>query len=497
MVLRATLSPLVALSLLCLPATAKDYFLTIGGGYSPSGNQVSLEKNVLMFQHLLAESYPNGAAHQVLFADGRDPGRDLQFYDEARLPALNRYLARLFKQTKELGFEYRNSNIPDVHAASTKETIERWFSEHGKQLGDGDRLLIYVTAHGGSASDKKNAPYNTKLYLWNQQHIEVKDFVKLLDTLDPEVQVITVMVQCFAGGYANIAFEEADESRPASAANRCGFFATVHDRVAAGCTPDIDEANYHEYSTYFWQAIRGKSRLEEPIEQPDYDGDGRVSFEDAHAYALIHSNTIDVSIKTSDRFLRAKSKLSDKDHQELLSADTPYAELLAAGRPAERAVLEQLSAELELSGDRRAEAAREAKKKLEADKNKAEAERKKAEGEFNAAREAIRKALLNRWPELANIWNPAAQDLLAGERAEMQQFIESHGEFSKFSVKHDEMEQFSEQKRDVERRMAKCDRVIRTLETVALAANLKQVADKQTVVQYERLREAEAGGLGE
>ncbi|MEX0867418.1 MAG: hypothetical protein WD030_08660, partial [Pirellulales bacterium] len=245
-----------------------------------------------------------------------------------------------------------------------------------------------------------------------------------------------------------------------------------------------------------WQAIRGKSRLGDSIEQPDYDGDGRVSFEDAHAYALIHSNTIDVSIKTSDRFLRAKSKLRDKDHEELLSADSPYSELLAIGRPAERAVLEQLSAELELSGDRRAEAALEAKKKLEADKKKAEAERKKTEGEFNAAREAIRKELLNRWPELANIWNPAAQDLLAIDGAEMQQFIESHGEFSRFSVKHDEMERLSEQKRDVERRMAKCDRVIRTLENVALAANLTHVADEETMAQFQRLREAEAGGLG-
>ena len=62
-----------------------------------------------------------------------------------------------------------------------------------------------------------------------------------------------------------------------SGANRCGFFATVHDRKAAGCTADIDEANYQEYSTYFFAALRGKTRTGTPITPPDYDGDGRVS----------------------------------------------------------------------------------------------------------------------------------------------------------------------------------------------------------------------------
>src|SRR5262245_13740911 len=36
-------------------AAGKDFFLTIGGGYSRSGNQASLEKNVLFFERLLSE----------------------------------------------------------------------------------------------------------------------------------------------------------------------------------------------------------------------------------------------------------------------------------------------------------------------------------------------------------------------------------------------------------------------------------------------------------
>ena len=35
---------------------ARNFVLTIGGGYSPSGNQVSLEKNVLLFNIVLVLS---------------------------------------------------------------------------------------------------------------------------------------------------------------------------------------------------------------------------------------------------------------------------------------------------------------------------------------------------------------------------------------------------------------------------------------------------------
>ena len=46
---------LLACSLISVPVSAEDHLLTIGGGYSPSGNQASLERNVLFFQRLLKE----------------------------------------------------------------------------------------------------------------------------------------------------------------------------------------------------------------------------------------------------------------------------------------------------------------------------------------------------------------------------------------------------------------------------------------------------------
>ncbi len=66
------------------PTAAKDYYLTIGGGFSPASNQVSLEKNVQFFSRLLADRYPGGTAHDIYFSDGDSPHRDLQFFDPAQ-----------------------------------------------------------------------------------------------------------------------------------------------------------------------------------------------------------------------------------------------------------------------------------------------------------------------------------------------------------------------------------------------------------------------------
>ncbi|MCH5373647.1 MAG: C13 family peptidase, partial [Planctomycetes bacterium] len=255
-------------------AVGEDHFLSIGGGYSPTGNQVSLEKNVLMFQGLLARQHPEGVSHDIFFADGNDPARDLQFFDPAsEVPRVHQLLAEVFQQTRHLDDQYRSSSIENVRGASSRENLQRWFDQQGPRLKPDDRLFLYVTAHGGRATDSKK-PHNTVLYLWNAQRVTMQELATWLDKIDAQVPVVIVMVQCYAGGFADVIFHEGDPAKGFTAANRCGFFATVHDRGAAGCTADINEDDYHEYSTYFWAAIGGQTRTGQPIPPPDYDGDG-------------------------------------------------------------------------------------------------------------------------------------------------------------------------------------------------------------------------------
>jgi hypothetical protein len=245
---------LVTLLLLATRAArAEDHFLTIGGGSSPDNNQVSLEKNIIYFQKVLAESGHAKARHDIFFSDGDEPGKDIQYVDPAsEPPELNVLLARLNGNEHELYVQYRTHEVPGVRGASTRPALTKWFDNVGSKLKDRDRLFIYFTGHGG----RGRPPRNTTLALWNDSSMPVREFVGLLDRVPPGVRVVIVMVQCHAGGFADVIFEKGTPPG-LSKANRCGFFATLHNRQAAVCTADIDEENYHEYSTFFFAALHG------------------------------------------------------------------------------------------------------------------------------------------------------------------------------------------------------------------------------------------------
>ncbi len=203
-------------------------FLTIGGGYSPSGNQVSLEKNVQYLNRMLIKENLGDAPHSVYFADGDSDGRDLQYLDpKFKIPKINEYLARFVGSTKGIQNQYRSHKL-DTDGASKSANIAKWFDTKGKKLCDEkDKLLVYLTGHGGRGEKKK--PNNTVMYLWQDKNLRVSEFVKELDKLPTEVPVTVVMVQCYSGGFANIIFNEGDADKGLTDHTRAGFCATIHD----------------------------------------------------------------------------------------------------------------------------------------------------------------------------------------------------------------------------------------------------------------------------
>jgi hypothetical protein len=486
----------VLLTVLSSACQAKDYFLTIGGGYSPTGNQISLEKNVQMYQRIVAELYPDGASHDIFFADGADPGRDLQFKDpQFAIPTVNSHLAEVLRQEDNLDLQYRSNELTGVAGPSRRESLDKWFGEASSKLAAGDRLVIYVTAHGGK-SDDKNRGGNTKLHLWNGQNISMSDFASLLDKLPEGVSTAVVMVQCYSGGFANIAFAEGNKDKGISPRQRCGFYATVEDRPAAGCTADIDEENYEEYSSYFWAALVGHRRTGAPVDKPDYDGDGAVSFDEAHAFAVLQSPTIDIPVKTSDAALRAISKLQTPEQKDLLGADSRYDDLFKLASPAERAILDGLSTQLAFSQPERAKEAGERAKQLQEEKKQLGQQRNNKYNVYNGIAGEIARQLKQRWPELHNAWHPRVAKLLSDEASEVVQQIESHPRWQEMQKLEEEIIALDEQKLNKERDWCKCQRLIRTLENVALAGNLAQVASEEAQQQYAQLLAAEHATFG-
>ena len=479
-----------------IPEERNSHFLTIGGGYSPSGNQVSLEKNIQYLQRVMAGLGRKNAPHTIYFADGNAKGRDLQFYDEKfEIPKINLYLAEFVGSTRGLWNQYRNHDIP-VNGPSKSAEIRKWFDAKGKKLsGEKDRLMIYFTGHGGRG-DKKT-PHNTIMYLWQDTNFRVNQFVTELDKLPKELPVTMVMVQCYSGGFSNIIFKEGDPKKGLSDHNRAGFYATVQTRVAAGCTPDINEANYREYSTYFWEALYGQTRMGKKLEKPDYNDDGQTSYSEAHAYTILNSRTIDIPVKTSDAFLRhfskTKNEKNDKKKVEgLWTADTNYNELLEFAGPNEKAVLEGLSEQLKLKGDNRGKTTRDLAKKIDDTKKNLKKEEDKLKGEQRKLKTNLAKLIKADFPEASSAFHPTTLELLTCQSGkDLAERIEKHKDFKKYEDLDNKIDELAAKRNNEDRRWVKTQRMLRTLENVALEANLSKVADCKTLQRYNQLVAAE------
>lgn len=480
-----TASFMLAGSSFCLAA---DHFLTIGGGDGPRNNQVSLEKNVQFFERVLADTEGPGVGEDVLFSDGRAGGRGVQLEDAADLPRLNLLLARLFDRDNDIAIQYRAHKLVGVRGPSTRQGLDEWFNNVGRKLGDGDRLFIYFTGHGGPGQP----PHNTTMSLWCQRPMAVNEFVGYLDRLSPKVEVVLIMVQCHSGGFAGTLFKNANVGGELSPARRIGFFATKYNRNAAGCTPDTREEDYRDYSTYFFAALDGKTRTGQPVTGCDLDDDGKVSLAEAHAYVLIHSDTIDIPTTTSECLLRTYSKISGEG---VATPRMPFDELAEKASAINRVVLQGLSSVLKLTTQNRYdEAIRLA--------SLVEAERKSMQGQINSKAQErqrlanrIRGRLLQRWPELSNPWNPAVARLMKEQGPDIQQAIELDGDAPRWEMLYRDIAQLESRQLDLERKWAKCIRFQRMMETVALAANIEKFASPDILARYKQVLSDESGTL--
>jgi hypothetical protein len=467
----------------CSVIRGEDHFLTIGGGESPTNNQVSLEKNVLYLQRFLNDSGLGSLSHDIYFANGKDVGRDIQFVDPRTLPPrANALLAQIFDKEDNLDASYRPHSIPGVGGPANRAGVGRWFETIGPMLHEGDRLFIYFSGHGGAGKPTRN----TTMALWGEGGMPVKEFVTLLDKLDPKVQVVLIMVQCHAGGFADVIFKDAQAGTTMSSANRCGFFATSAERMAAGCTSDIDEDNYREYSTYFWSALYGRTRTGQSVYRPDYDHDGHVSLSEAHSYVQITSDTIDIPLATSDIFLRSCSK-AEKGKAELINAEDDIDTLLGLARPEQRAVIEELSKQLELKQEGRLVETKNLADKYDKERKGLDSKKRKSQRDLGGLRSAIQSSLKQRWPELANPWHPRVADILKKDGDDVVKTIETHPRYKRFDELSREIDGINARNMDLERKWVKCQRLMQTLQSVALAANLEKVASPELQEKYKEI----------
>lgn len=468
-------------------ATAETHLLVMGGGSSPTSNQISLEKNVNYFYRVLDHLGLDQSPRDILFACGDKPETNDVVYNASASddPEVVRLIDMLVGPGKAISKQFRPHDIGGGEITSSKDNIVKWFDDHAGELEKNDNLLIYFTGHGGRGT--KEDKQNTSLYLWPKHNIRVDAFTTELDKMDPDTPVVMVMVQCFSGGFANVIFKEGDPAKGLSDYNRCGFYAAVHSRPAAGCTPHVNEADYKEYSSYFWAALSGEDRLGELVDRPDYDGDGKTTYLEAHAYAIIHSDSTDLSMTTTDRMARAIEVAIEDEEAGRLSEDSAYPDLHAAADPIRRAMLEGLGGRLDLVGDDRTAQAREALSRARKDRGELYKRQRELGKEINALRKELIEPISERWPDLADPKNGDALGTVVEHADPIRVAIAGQSAYGELNEKLDALEQIREQRDALTATIAHAERYLYTCQSVAKIDTLLRFGTAEQVAAYEQL----------
>lgn len=496
-----------------------DLIWTIGGGYSPEGNQASLEANVLFFQRVIHDTRSDKPVHQIHFADGFDPKADVQMLEKADSHSSDalELLHQIFAPPGAAGgsIVYRNHAVPDISGSNRLHELREGFQTLKSLLKPGDRLIVYVTAHGGSA--RGDEPYNTSITCWGNRDLSMREFSGWLDTLPASVPVVLVMAQCYCGGFAHTVFTKGD-SREGLAANvRTGFFAQRHDLPAAGCRPDVE--NDEEYSSYFWGALVGHSRSGKPAVDVDCDADGKISLAEAHAHAVVASDTIDIPLCGSDALLRAESRIAayeiddtDASRRQDAQADTsedPRLRFLSGSlqgladraSPTHRRMIVGLSERLNLRLDD--DVSEVFEKYADARRDYRTARRsgggpgsgRRGRSSFGRRRE-VRDAILERWPELEDASKWPQSELLVGDAARtFMEEVEAMPSYQAYQRAQEQREASQKALLEAEMRQVRFQRLIHTLESVVLAENLQLVASPEVLKRYQAMLELEQGTI--
>jgi len=299
-------------------------FLVVAGGGAPSYNEIALEKNVLYFQRTLQAMGYDPAAANVFFANGNSGEATIRYLDP------------------QGQIRFKVPEIPHLLGASTFANLQTWVRETVTASPASTRpLFFYFTGHGTRNERNLN---NNYMMLWGDQRVSVQDLAQTFDQFPSDTPIVSMMAQCYSGSFANLIYADGQPSQGLADQDRCGFFATLRTLPSVGCTPEVNEADYRDYSSSFFAGLSGIDRIGNPVASADYNQDGRVAYAEAHAYAKVDGETTDLPVSTLEVWLQERATLPLQE--EILSQ--PMQTLLTTARPEQRHVVEGLARELGL-----------------------------------------------------------------------------------------------------------------------------------------------------
>jgi hypothetical protein len=393
---------------------SSDY-VAVGGGSRTFNSQVSLEGNLRNFQEL-TNTYPNVYTY---FGAGNDEEVCDVIEKDGNIGRYSSVIFDLFqiKSRENYNCTFRHNNLQNLTGPSELNTIQYKILQLGSQKklnNDLSPFRFYFTGHGSAGSSiyssdeidakEQKGEYERQMYdnntfsIWDGEPVNVQYFTSLLENFPTDAPIQLMMVQCYSGGFSQINYVGGKlDLEKLSPANRCGFFAQVESEESAGCTTNAFSNVY--YSNYFFEAYRLARNNDW---QADYNHDGAIGSNEAHAYALIHSNTSDKSMTTSSMLINDLFSMKGDDFKLNLPRDVSWKEFKRRLSPEYLEVIKQLSQKLDLDFEHGAWAPKlviiNFLDKLDKEKELAQDSKNALQAEFDTMMKGFRKKLQGKWP---------------------------------------------------------------------------------------------------
>jgi hypothetical protein len=287
------------------------YVLAINGGGDKLDNFASHLAHLRQLTQLLAACGIPRDHITVLASDGNNPAPDLATREPEPENAWLLQGTRVDPLLRDLT-TYEDSALIGIDLRpATVASLSRTLGELRGRLHPGDTLLVYVTDHG---TESRRDPIDNRITLWGaHESISVRKLGSMLARLPPSVRVVSLMSQCFSGGFAYL--HEAREHKRTPSGNTCGYFSSTPDRPAYGCYPEVQGQKAIGHSFEFLSALARRGR-----------------FAAAHADILVSDETPDIPLRSSDVYLAEQiAQAAGAPERETAFAD-PLVRQAFAGR---------------------------------------------------------------------------------------------------------------------------------------------------------------------
>jgi len=464
-------------------AFADDFVWIVGGGYDLKSSQAQIEKNVIWAAEAINNSPSSQGSRKVniFFTDGNDSARDVKIWrpvDESE--SLLQPLAMIYDAGYENGLEFRNHEIPNVRGSTKRDELEPALIQDFSKLKQDDRGLFIFNGHG--SQNKKDTSQN-KIWLWDRTTLDVNDFSSMLDAVDNSVPMRFVFTQCYSGGFERLVHPNAKDTNKLTNAPRCGFFAEAADKKSEGCSAGINIDDYRDYSTYFFAALGGKTRLGQALPvNPDRNKDGQVSLYEAHLYTLAQADSTDLPRSTSEVYLERWQPWYLRWFFAGEGKGNVYAKLANDIARDLRVPTEQSVQRSVISKKRR---------RLDRSDKKLKQEVKQLQRAMKEVRFNIRYLLEQRWPEAAKSRTEKYQQLVNNQAGEMRKFILDHQAWPQLVRGYQRYQEIAAERLAIQRQLTLFDKLQRMNKLARLRQQFQENATPMQKADYQQLLNCE------